>query len=225
MTLYSDHQYDNSNRIISQNWQIGSDTFSESYEYRTTDGTLSAMTADGDEIAFEYDVLKRADKRTQYTGCGEEKTALLSMVYDYHTNTSGDETARIRSIKYLDPEVLSMSVLPEYGYQYSTQVFIDRVMPGGVWDFKSQKEWDLKPDYTYYYNGKALRYDDIGNIHYGYVGRVLFPEEMLLIAVGVVQVYTKTTKVRYLFSNLDDPRDQEMIRYGSILWELDKEDL
>ncbi len=63
-----------------------------------------------------------------------------------------------------------------------------------------------------------MRFDDIGNIHYGYVGRVLFSESTLLSAGGAVQILTGTSDISYWDSNFDDPRDQTMISIGSSLW-------
>lgn len=61
--------------------------------------------------------------------------------------------------------------------------------------------------------------DVINNVHYGYVGRVLFSESMLLIAGGGVQILTGTSDLGYWNSNFDDPRDQYMISYGVNLWD------
>ena len=45
IVLNTDHQYDTSDRILSQNWQIGDDGYEEAYAYNEKDGTLSQMTA------------------------------------------------------------------------------------------------------------------------------------------------------------------------------------
>lgn len=63
-----------------------------------------------------------------------------------------------------------------------------------------------------------MRFDDIGNIHYGYVGREIFSENELLLAGGAVQIFTGTSDINYWDSNFDDPRDQAMISIGSSLW-------
>ena len=97
--------------------------------------------------------------------------------------------------------------------------FVDHVRPGGEWDFKSREDWGLRSDTIYLYNGLKLRFDDIGNIHYGYVGRVLFSREQLLVAGGAVQILAGTSEWAYWKSNFDDPRDQWAIRYGSDLWD------
>ena len=59
MVLYTDHQYDTSDRILSQSWQIGTDGFQETYSYNDKDGTLAMMTTAGDTLSFAYDGLKR----------------------------------------------------------------------------------------------------------------------------------------------------------------------
>ena len=116
------------------------------------------------------------------------------------------------------------NTLKEYkdkkGFLNATEYFVEKVRPQGDWDFKSQKEWNLDPETLYLYDGEILRYDDIGNIHYGYVGRVLFSENILLMAGGAVQIYTKTSKLSYWNSNFDDPRDQWAIQFGCDIWDV-----
>ena len=107
----------------------------------------------------------------------------------------------------------------EHNFIDTTLYFVDKVKPGGDWDFKAQEEWTLNSSTTYSYNGLTLRYDDIGNIHYGYVGRVLFEESTLLRAGGMVQIYTHTSRWYFCNSNFDDQHDQWAIGYGSFLWD------
>ena len=107
----------------------------------------------------------------------------------------------------------------EYGYIRTVFYFIDKENTGGEWDFKSQEDWNLNPNLTYVYNGTKLRYDDIGNIHYGCVGRVLFSRDILLMAGGVIQILNKTSRLYFIKSNFDDPRDQWAINFGSDIWE------
>jgi hypothetical protein len=106
----------------------------------------------------------------------------------------------------------------EHGWLPAVFYFVNKVKPGGDWDFKAQEEWGLDPSKVYLYKGKKLAYDDVGNIHYGYVGRVLFSETILLDAGGYVQIYTNTSSWSYWNSNWDDPRDQEAIKFGCKLW-------
>lgn len=103
--------------------------------------------------------------------------------------------------------------------------FYEKVKYGGDWDFKSQSSWGLKPDVTYIYHGSELRYDDIGNIHYGYVGRELFSLPVLLFAAGAAQIkndiFTRNTwpQFEHFWCNYDDPRDQFMVFWGCTLWD------
>ena len=98
--------------------------------------------------------------------------------------------------------------------------FVEKVKPGGEWDLKSHDDWPLEAGQSYVYNGVEYSFDDIGNIHYGYVGRVLFSEDVLLIAGGLVQIYCGTSSWDYRDSYYDNPRDQRAIRIGSNLWEV-----
>ena len=115
--------------------------------------------------------------------------------------------------------VASIPLPNNIGSIAATTIFVNNVRPGGVWDFKSQDSWGLVSEQTYRYENTLLRFDDIGNIHYGYVGRVLFSENKLLLAGGVVQIATNTSDISYWNSNFDDPRDQKMISIGSSLWD------
>ena len=105
-------------------------------------------------------------------------------------------------------------------FSSTVNFFVNKVKPGGDWDFKAQDDWSLASDIIYVYNGEHLRYDDIGNIHYGYVGRVIFNTDMLLLAGGCVQIYTKTSSWDYWSTNFDDPRDQWAIQFGCDLWDM-----
>ena len=101
---------------------------------------------------------------------------------------------------------------------YDDITFVNNVKPNGDWDFKSQEYWNLSPDKTYKYKNMLLRFDDIGNIHYGFVGSILYTPATLLQAGGIVQIATGTSSINYWDSNFDDPRDQEMIKIGIYLY-------
>ena len=105
--LYTSHQYDTSNRIENQSWQIGSDSFSESYTYNENDGTLSSMTSGGDALGFTYNNLKQLSGRT---------SPKLDMTYTYRTWTDTQnkqwQTNQVASVQYMkhgtDDLLLSM---------------------------------------------------------------------------------------------------------------------
>ena len=96
--------------------------------------------------------------------------------------------------------------------------FKDNVTDGGALDIKLQDEWKFEEGHSYSFNKQILRYDDPGNINFGYVGAVIFPEEFLCFGAGLNQI----KKHRFKFGNLstwyDDPRDNAMIKYGSSLY-------
>ena len=94
--------------------------------------------------------------------------------------------------------------------------FADKERNNGEWDLK--RAWNLDPDANYIYHGKVFRYDDIGNIHYGYVGGFITSPLTLLLAGGAVQVKTDKGFKYSGDSFFDDPRDQFMILYGYSLW-------
>ena len=96
--------------------------------------------------------------------------------------------------------------------------FLKNVVDGGVLDIKLQDEWSFEEGQMYIFNGRELRYDDPGNINFGYVGAVLFPEEMLCFGAGMNQI----SKYWFAFGDIstwfDDPRDNAMIKYGYSLY-------
>ena len=99
----------------------------------------------------------------------------------------------------------------------STGVFFASMeKKGGPWDLKTI--YNLK--YTTYYdtkiNGKILSLlgDDIGNIHYGYVGKAMFPSFILKSLAGMAQISGGNYKVSWFTSYFDDPRDQLAIQRG-----------
>ena len=109
-------------------------------------------------------------------------------------------------------------VLKQRGWYYAAIYFYAKVKDGGDWDIKLQKEWKFEKGVTYTYQGKVLRWDDPGNIHFGYVGAVVFTEEAVCLGAGLNQI----TKFGFSFGDFstyyDDPRDQEMMRWGHRLY-------
>ena len=158
----------------------------------------------------------------------EQRRASVALMHTVTAN-SVSETDKSKYIDLTDKLTEAMhanaKTLSAYreqnGWFNASAYFVSMVDTGGKWDFKSQKDWGLSENFTYKYGNKLLRYDDVGNIHYGYVGRELFEEWVLLKAAGVVQIRAQTSQWSFWNSNFDDPRDQEMIKYGSQLWDLD----
>lgn len=100
-------------------------------------------------------------------------------------------------------------------YANMCKYFYKKVKTKGDWDLKNNKSWGLKKGYRYKYNKKYFRHDDIGNIHFGFVGSVLFPTGVLQAGAGAYQIYSGTSSYKFVFSYFDDPEDTKMIKYGS----------
>ena len=99
--------------------------------------------------------------------------------------------------------------------------FYNNSKNGGSWDLKRLPSWKLSKGDWFVFRGKRLRNDDPGNIHFGYVGSVMFPVHILRAGAGVYQIYSGTSKWKYWWSFFDDPRDSAMISYGNTLFKAD----
>ena len=103
------------------------------------------------------------------------------------------------------------------GILNSFKYFYNNSKTKGAWDLKNQG-WKLSSEDWYVFKGKKLRQDDPGNIHFGYVGAVMFPLGILRAGAGVYQIYSGTSKWSYRFTFFDDPRDSTMIVLGYSLF-------
>ena len=85
----------------------------------------------------------------------------------------------------------------------------------------NKKEWDLKQTLKgkYKFLGKWVSGAQLGNIHYGFVGKATgFPDLILWAGAGYAQIKAGSSKP-YFFPWLgDDPRDTVMINWGIRLW-------
>ncbi|PFZ09503.1 hypothetical protein COL63_22380 [Bacillus pseudomycoides] len=92
--------------------------------------------------------------------------------------------------------------------------FIEKVRTKGPWDYKWQ--------YTgkYIYQGWKCTGEDLGNMHYGYIGRAGgFTRDLLKTAAGLYQIKSGTYKLEWISTYFDDPNDQSWINYGIQLWD------
>lgn len=91
--LYTSHQYDTSDRLKKQSWQIGNDSFTESYTYDQTYGVLIEMSSGGDILKFQYNSLKMPAQRV---------SPRLDMIYNYQVldYENGRITNRVESVTY-----------------------------------------------------------------------------------------------------------------------------
>ncbi|ARU61141.1 hypothetical protein CBW65_08930 [Tumebacillus avium] len=89
--------------------------------------------------------------------------------------------------------------------------FASKVRTGGVWDYKQYYGSTVQ----YLYNGLYVTGADVGNMHYGFVGRGAgFSDTLLKTAAGAYQIYSGTSYIGWYSSYFDDPRDQYWINYG-----------
>lgn len=132
-----------------------------------------------------------------------------------HYKKSG-KTTKVDITEHLDYEMAKnakdlQKYKNKHGYIKSVAYFVDNVKTGGAWDFKNQKVWGLSADSLYYWHGNQMRFDDVGNFHFGYVGRVLFDMPDLMLGAGLAQLASDLKnygKPKWsIFTNFDDPQD------------------
>lgn len=114
--------------------------------------------------------------------------------------------------------------------------FVSSVKTGGVFDFKSDQNSifgnkqfsEASTSFTFekrgIFSGKLLmKGEDVGNFHFGVIGLAngIFSAKQLAIGAGVYQIYSKTSKPKWLFPggilnspHGDDPRDQSFMKLG-----------
>lgn len=107
----------------------------------------------------------------------------------------------------------------------SFDIILDSYIETGVYFselVKTNGDWDLKNnDYPSYmdfiYYGKTYSGEDLGNIHYGYVGYAVFGPQVLHLCAGAYQALSGS-RLKYWATLFDEPRDYEMISYGIELY-------
>ena len=84
--LWTQHEYDDQNRLSDQYWRVSDSSLHESYNYNNNNGTLSSMLlGTGRTLSFEYDSLLRVSRRN------------LSGVYQHRRNYIGTGIANRQS--------------------------------------------------------------------------------------------------------------------------------
>lgn len=119
---------------------------------------------------------------------------------------------------YIVTQVLFRGIVK--GLVNSFKYFYNNSKTGGIWDLKN-KGWELSAGDWYEFKGRRLRGDDPGNIHFGYVGSVMFPSGILRAGAGAYQIYSGTSRWDYWSTFFDDPRDSSMIAWGHSLFACD----
>ena len=98
--------------------------------------------------------------------------------------------------------------------------FYKLVKTGGKWDLKNQKSWKLSKKNHFKFHGRIIASQDVGNIHFGFVGSVVFKAITLCTGAGIYQIFSGTSSWSYWYSFFDDPRDTRYILLGRKYWRL-----
>ncbi|MBJ8099710.1 hypothetical protein JDS98_16650 [Bacillus cereus group sp. N11] len=122
---------------------------------------------------------------------------------------------RMKVVKASADEIAKKSNNPLEGaaasraFRYT--VFVKLVKSGGPWDYKLKYGYGNK----YTFDNRTLTGEDLGNFHFGYVGKAIgFTDFELKGGAGFYQILSGTAEWVYYQTYFDDPRDQEMIQVG-----------
>ena len=96
--------------------------------------------------------------------------------------------------------------------------YLTLVGPKMKYDLKEKDEF-LKHS-LYIYDGEIVDRDVLGNIVYGYLGKVMGIAEIPMYAVpGIEQIVKGTSDISWYHSYFDDPRDQVRIKQGADIYD------
>ena len=154
--LYTKHQYDTSDRIASQSWQIGDEAFTESYTYREEDGNIESMSIGDETIQYTYNGLQQPKKQISKN---------LDVTYTYRAIDVPNKIVsnQIGVVKYLKPGTTE-EILPTVNYTYDSVGNITKIQSGTqtaeyAYDDQNQLTQEILPSQTSDYG-----YDTYGNI-------------------------------------------------------------
>lgn len=142
-------------------------------------------------------------------------TAITQFNLEYNLRTNAQSIIDIYySNYYLYCQYFPQDRAASMAYETAALNFAINVQGGGVWDYKKDIGWNT---YVSVYINNSWYWmpgEDVGNIHYGFVGRTLFSSTTLLAAAGVVQILSGTAQLSWFGSYFDDPNDQVSINRG-----------
>lgn len=100
--LWTQHEYDDQNRLSDQYWRVSDSSLHESYTYNQNNGTLSSMLlGTGRTLSFEYDNLLRVSRRNvsgvyqhrrNYIGTGITNRQANRIQYFVYASADGTDT-------------------------------------------------------------------------------------------------------------------------------------
>ena len=154
--LQSHLTYDDCSRISSQAWQMGSQSYQESYTYSAKDGTLTGISSSGggNSLTLGYDALERLSS---------VNNSLYTKSFGYKTLSGSQSTAQVEKIQYsgLKSALSSLS----YSYTYDALGNIASMTPSVgyreayIYDAMGQLTGAALGNNYYFYN-----YDPSGNL-------------------------------------------------------------
>ena len=147
-------------------------------------------------------------------GIQPELPPVIDEFFDELLRVHALELRNIYSSHYQDNLFLGDQLAKDIAFDNTLSYFIDKVKKGGDWDLKNRLDLPLRGESLYY--GTIYSGEDLGNIHFGYVGAVLFPKGILHAGAGAYQMHTGINMDDWA-SYFDSPRDYEMVEYG---WKL-----
>jgi RHS repeat-associated protein len=150
------HSYNDDNKLSSQGWQIGSDSFTQTYTYGAWDGNLSSLVVSDNNsttsditVSYSYDGLRRLSS---------VDNGILSREYSYNSNGT-QTTAQVGTLTYTG---LSSNFTYSYAYDVSGNIHTYSDSNGEVtytYDAQGQLTKAVIGSTTYRYS-----YDNAGNI-------------------------------------------------------------
>ena len=146
-------EYDDSSRIKTQAWQMGQQSYSESYTYSTKDGSLTSVSMNGGSLQLGYDALSRLST----AGNG-----VYTRNYTYRDISGSQTTTQVEKLRYtgLNGALSGLT----YNYTYNPLGNIASVTSGGstssyTYDAMGQLTAASLPGMQY-----AYTYDGAGNL-------------------------------------------------------------
>ena len=146
-------EYDDSSRIKTQAWQMGQQSYSESYTYSAKDGSLTSVSMNGGSLQLGYDALSRLSTASN---------GVYTRNYTYRDISSTQTTTQVEKLRYtgLNGALSGLT----YNYTYNPLGNIASVTSGSstssyTYDAMGQLTAASLPGMQY-----AYTYDGAGNL-------------------------------------------------------------
>jgi len=132
-----------------------------------------------------------------------------AVIFDLDSEMKTNGNTLLRNL-YINISVYGNNI----GYVKTGKFFASKVKTGGDWDYKSFLGVNTTYQVTVDNRNIFMSGEQIGNAHYGYVGRKVFSADLLKTAAGAYQIYSGTSHIGWYNSYFDDPNDQYWIQRG-----------